>query len=85
MNVTACRSCAAPIVWTETERGKHMPVDARPSLAGRFEIREGGPFTRPDGTQTEEGVPLAVFNPDAREVRYESHFATCPNAKGWRK
>lgn len=85
MNVQNCRSCDAPVIWTETEKGKRMPVDAEPSRSGSFELRTDGPFARPNGTRLEEGVPLAVWNPDANEERYVSHFSTCPDAKGWRK
>lgn len=28
MRTTECRSCGAAIVWTETEKGARMPVDA---------------------------------------------------------
>jgi hypothetical protein len=85
MIVTACRSCSAKILWVETEKGKRMPLDAQPSPKGTFELRTEGPFTRPNGTRIESGVPLAVYDPDANEERYESHFSTCPDRKTWRK
>lgn len=85
MTPTPCRSCGAAIIWSETEKGKRMPVDAKPSPTGNFELRTDGPFTRPNGTRIEAGVPLAVFDPDAHEKRYDSHFTTCVDAKRWRK
>ncbi|MDQ5870771.1 MAG: hypothetical protein M3547_01010 [Acidobacteriota bacterium] len=80
-----CRSCGAVVIWAETEKGKRMPVDAKPSPTGNFKLREDGPFTRPDGTETDPGVPLAVWDPTLREERYDSHFKTCPDRDRWRK
>ncbi len=32
VKVEHCRSCGAPIVWVKTKLGKHMPVEAEPSV-----------------------------------------------------
>ena len=85
MKVTACRSCQSPVIWAETEKWKRMPVEAEPSPRGRFALLEDGPFTRPNGTRVEDGVPLAVWDPDLSEPRYESHFSNCPDRDKWRK
>ncbi len=31
-----CRSCGAPVYWTETEKGKRMPVDREPGDDGNI-------------------------------------------------
>jgi hypothetical protein len=42
--VSSCRSCGAAIVWTSTERGRLMPVDAEPVARGlRLEPAADGP------------------------------------------
>lgn len=82
VTVGACRSCRAPIVWTRTEHGKRMPVDARadPSAArSTFALRD---LTSPEG-------PLAVAMTRAQapagERLYVSHFATCPDSAQHRR
>lgn len=69
MNVARCRSCDAPIIWTETVNGRRMPVDEEPKPfpVGRFALDETC------------DPPLATFAPDNLGERFESHFATCPN------
>ena len=76
--VTECRSCKAEIIWTRTERGKRMPVDAEPSSAGNFVL------------QGEDDPPLAERLPNDAAATYtgekhQSHFETCPHAKNWSK
>lgn len=82
-NRSQCRSCAAPILWTVTQKsGKKMPVDLDPV--------EGGNFLLVD--DEDEGHILAVhksreadYSESSDGFRYESHYATCPQAAGWRK
>ena len=79
-----CRSCNAKVIWTETERGRRMPVDATPVATGNLILR-----------QREHRCPLAVHIDSALEPlrpheaaiqeRYVSHFVTCPDRKNWRK
>ena len=67
-----CRSCNAPIVWAITEKGRRMPVDAKPSAAGNLLLdHERG-----------EWRAIVVKNDDtaAENELHTSHFATCPNA-----
>lgn len=77
MEVTACRSCEARIIWTITAKGRKMPVDAEPREDGGFVLRGQG----------DDHPPLALAKGEARgrEPRYVSHFATCPNAAEHRK
>lgn len=34
MDAATCRFCAAPIRWVPTERGRAIPLDARPDRGG---------------------------------------------------
>lgn len=72
----ACRSCGAPVVWARHEStGRRMPLDATPTDGGMFTIRY------PDGPAGD-----AVYGRRGPEASsgHDSHFATCPDAKGWR-
>lgn len=85
---STCRSCGRDIIWTETERGKKMPVDAGKRNDGNILLISRG-----------DAAPQAKFlgklELDAEKARalargetfraYVSHFATCPNAKSHRK
>jgi hypothetical protein len=76
--VSECRSCGAAIIWTKTQKGKNMPVDAEPSSAGNYALQEDAP------------APLAVrLANDAAATytgpKHQSHFETCPDAKRWSK
>jgi hypothetical protein len=75
VSIGKCRSCRAPIVWARTERGKRMPVDARPAADGTYRLDEPDRY---------EG-PLAVYDPRGTGPRYASHFGTCPSAGQHRK
>ena len=76
LRITACRSCVQPIIWTLTQRGKKMPVDAEPDPLGTFilEFRDG-----------DEPTSVYVGNRDTDDDRYTSHFSTCPHADKHRK
>lgn len=65
-----CRSCGAPIIWARTVNGKAMPLDAEPTDAGNVSLVNGVAYV---------GEQLAL------PPCYTSHFATCPDAPGWRK
>lgn len=74
-----CRSCNASVLWAEWESGKRMPVDAQPNSAfGNLVLSIRGGNT----------LIVAKFDPlkhgDSRN-RYTSHFATCPEARDWRR
>jgi hypothetical protein len=79
-----CRSCGAKILWATTEKGRRMPVDFSPNEKGNIFLQH-----RP------EREPLAVYATAEQIAAFEgtlqqhrlftSHFATCPEAKKWRK
>lgn len=78
MKLSHCRSCDAPIIWTVTQNGKKMPVDAdaRPATRG-FTLEEDDDPNEP---------PTAVFvNGTARAPLHQSHFSTCPDADQHRR
>lgn len=69
-----CRSCGAPVIWTVTERGKRMPVDAEPVWGGEFVIGQEGDIVR------------AIYDRrDGDCLRHKSHFATCDQPDKWRR
>lgn len=78
MKRTACRSCGAPIVWAVMEcTGARAPFDADPlpPEAQRCFVLDDSAL-----------VPVARYPGlfDAKSPRFVSHFATCPDADGWR-
>ncbi|GIF08688.1 hypothetical protein [Actinoplanes siamensis] len=77
--ITACRSCNAPIIWATSRGGKAMPVDAEPTEDGNVELAERpGLFVGPVATVLTG--PSLLGGP----LR-EAHFTTCPDADRWRR
>ena len=77
--MSRCRSCQTEIVWAETEHGKRMPVDAEPDPErGSIVLRE---------REGEAPLAIAGVGPEAfpGEPLHSAHFATCPDAKAWRR
>lgn len=83
MKIASCRSCGEPIIWTITEKGKRMPVDAEP-----VDVSAGAMLFRLVERSMDDEV-LAQFVPaqfHAREPElFVSHFATCPHASQHRR
>jgi len=81
-----CRGCGAPIVWIETNSGKHMPCNPE-----EIEIDIAGAKTTAiitDDGRLEWGSPVNRNDlfPPAKTVKGRvSHFATCSTAKKFRK
>lgn len=80
--VAQCRGCDAPILWTVTEKGKKMPVDADATEYGKFALIDD-----PDRKEL-----LAVWFTKAENHKefwdgtyHDSHYATCPAADSFRK
>ena len=80
-----CASCKAEILWIKLPSGKAMPVN--PKRVGGS-INAGTPRIT---IVTDGGNVISVlkcpeeFVSGAPLQGYESHFATCPNAKEHRK
>ena len=69
-----CQSCAAPIVWAMTDRGRRMPVDVEPVDDGNLVLVWRG-----------DVLTVAVVGHEDRRPRHRAHFATCPDAASWRR
>jgi hypothetical protein len=80
-----CQSCGASIVWVETGTGRRMPLDPKEieivvGAAGRTVlVTDTGASVR--GTPVDEAQPDLA--PTFAKGRV-SHFATCPQSRGWR-
>lgn len=77
--LSSCRTCAAPIIWTRTEQGRAMPVDAAPLLVG------GNVELLPSESQGGDPIARVHGEPPPGSARYVSHFATCPDRDLHRK
>lgn len=72
-----CKSCNAAVIWAWLEGNKRMPVDAQTSPTGNLVL-----------VRRQGRVLALAHNPEKHGVdgpRRVSHFATCPDAAGWRK
>jgi hypothetical protein len=72
-----CRSCGASILWVALTSGKRMPLDAEPHSDGNVALMPAGAMVL-----TAELIELGK---KIGSKRYQSHFATCPNASQHRK
>lgn len=75
----SCKSCRRPIVFLPTKKGRQMPVDPETCDDGNVVMRRwagGDPVVHilADGEEPLEG-----------EIRYRSHFASCPEADKHRR
>ena len=81
MNTSTCKGCGAPIVFVKSALGKYIPCDAqlvryRANPYGKdMVVVEGEGAVRCD--LEFEGLPTGMAR--------ISHFATCPQAKQFRK
>lgn len=83
-----CGSCSAPIIWARTEKGRSIPVDERPVLNGNLDLV-------PDADPREPPTAFVLDKQGFRAgpggttqspfLRYQSHFASCPDAAAHRK
>jgi hypothetical protein len=83
-----CRSenCRAAIFWALTPSSTMMPIDIEPTDDGLVVIH-------PDDLRSASGDPIirrieqpgAMALDEPGEERYTSHFATCPDAKDFRR
>ena len=70
--MSKCRSCGAEVVWAVMDSGKRMPFDA---------LRD--PENGTHHLERENGRVVAARPKHGGD--HVSHFATCPDAKKWRK
>lgn len=67
-----CGSCQASVIWTVTDRGKRMPVDAQPSKDGSIALTA-------EGLGVRARVVEVKFRFGRKDL-HTSHFASCPFA-----
>jgi hypothetical protein len=75
-----CGSCEAPVIWSITEKGKRMPLNAEPSPSGRFRIVG----TEINGTVHVHYVKNSELEANTSSL-YDSHFASCPESRDWKR
>ena len=70
-----CRGCGAYVLWLISPKDKLTPIDPTPVPNGNLRV------------DMEYGVWLMILEPDQvpESERYVTHFATCPNAKEFRR
>lgn len=88
MKTAACSSCGNLMIWTLSERGARMPVDAEPSSDGTFVLDDtlDPPRAKFIGQADREiRRALAEEQIGYAPVFYVSHFAHCPYAGQHRK
>lgn len=72
---TTCRSCSALIFWgINTKSGKRNPINAEPVQGGNITI----------SGWDDEGTPELTYGARGSGP-YVSHFATCREARDWRR
>lgn len=80
--MSRCRGCGREILWTKTDNGKNMPVDPEPAGNGTFALlRVAGELRARHYKVAMQHVSEVDGPPDL----YVSHWATCPQAKDFRK
>lgn len=85
-----CRSCQQPMVFVKVEKkdgtDRVMPLDAKPSLEGRWFIDEN----EGDGSRNDPHRAYYTRGDDAaydqrQGMLHTAHHATCPDAESFRK
>ena len=81
-NFGQCRGCGCRVLWIRTKAGKNMPCN--PTLIN-YRKESGGK----EKIVTQEGEVVSgitgVDQEEADGIGYISHFATCTQAKSFRK
>lgn len=77
-----CRSCKAPVVWlTIRPGGRRMPIDPDPVDDGNIMADLNAAV----GVVMSAETVAVLREDDSDEPLYRSHFATCPDARTWRR
>ena len=78
--MATCRSCGAEIIWAKSRKtGKRIPIDREPVSDGNLKLTTTGT----DGPLWAE--PIKDDHRISSERYFKTHFATCPEAKTWRR
>lgn len=75
MTVSKCKSCGAGMILATVASGKRSPFDVAPTPDGMWGIDDR---TNPPRA---EKIDRTVDD----RPGHHSHFATCPDAKAWRR
>lgn len=67
---SACRMCGQPVRWVRTTRGRSMPLDPLPTIAGNVRLRASGSQVLAFVSGNQD-LPLD-------QPAYRAHAATCP-------
>ena len=71
--LSRCRSCERPVLWTVTRAGRRLAVDPRPDEKGNQACYRVGPRTwQSRSLNAADAQPLG-----SHEHRYMPHVATC--------
>lgn len=70
-----CKTCGAQIIWARTQAGTPIPIDTQASVAGKFILVD----VAPDRVEAHPAPDCFVG------LRFDTHFATCPDADEHRK
>ena len=82
--LTTCKSCHAEMVWCVSTNGHRMPVDPEPVPDGNLIVVGTG--RAPNGDVLDRVLVLGKGDvPLGDPPRFQSHFVTCPDARGWRR
>lgn len=76
-----CKSCGAPMLWVEWASGKRMPVAVEPVADGDIVLT----FRKSEGKLLAARATELDEEHLAGRKRYVSHFASCPQAKQYRR
>lgn len=69
--------CGELVLWTTTEHGHRMAVDATPDEVGNQAVFRNGP----GGWRSRSLDGADARPPDPWEHRYKPHIATCPSRR----
>lgn len=81
MKGDACKSCKALIVWAETIHGKAIPIDAGAVPSGNIGLEQPNDPREPPIAHVAPNIPADKCS----QIRFVSHFVTCPQSREWRK
>lgn len=84
-----CSSCGAPLLWTTYSTGARMPLGRKPVAGGTLKVYRKLPSRTepydPELSKSGDYPWLCAWDKSETEPRYQSHFASCPDAADHRK
>lgn len=80
--MATCRGCGAAIIWIRTPGGKSIPCDPE-QIVYRKQVGGGIKIVTPNGEVL--SAELKSNPNEADGIGYIAHFATCPEARRFRR